>query len=89
MVEVGDGYGALVIIMADELGEAEIEISRHDTDSNRWHTGVLRRTMVDGYVYAAVFGSLAEGDYRLWHDSLSTPTDVTIVSGKVTELDWR
>jgi hypothetical protein len=50
---------------------------------------VLRSRVGDSYVCAAVFGSLSEGEYRLWHESLSNPRDVSIVGGQVTEMDWR
>jgi hypothetical protein len=49
----------------------------------------LRRKTAEGPVWAAVFGSLAEGDYRLWHESQSGPVTVTVVGGQITELDWR
>jgi hypothetical protein len=89
MVDVGPGAGALVIYTRDELRGQEIEISPAGEDSQRVHTDVLRRKTAAGYVCAAVFGSLAEGQYRLWHGSLSGTPAVTITEGQVTELDWR
>jgi hypothetical protein len=89
MVDVGPGAGALVIYTSDGLRGQEIEISPAGQDDQRVHTDVLRRRVGGSYVGAAVFGSLAEGAYRLWHDSLSSPRDVQIAGGQVTELDWR
>ena len=89
MVDVGPGAGALVIYARDELRGQEIEISPAGKDTQRVHTDVLRRRMGGGYVCAAVFGSLVEGAYRLWHESLPNPRDVNIVGGQVTEVDWR
>ena len=89
MVDVGPGAGALVIYAADELRGQEIEISPLGHDASRTHTDVLRRKTSAGYVNAAVFGSLAEGEYRLWHDSKAGPVDVRIEGNRVTELDWR
>src|ERR1700680_34049 len=89
MVDVGPGAGALVIYARDELRGQEIEISPAGKDSERVHTDVLRRRVGDSYVCAAVFGSLAEGAYRLWHDSLSSPLDVQIAGGQAPALDWR
>jgi hypothetical protein len=89
MVDVGPGAGALVIYTADELRGQEIEISPKGSDSNRVHTDVLRRKTAGGHVYAAVFGSLSEGEYRLWHHSRPDPAAVQIVGGHVTEIDWR
>ena len=89
MVDVGPGAGALVIYAGDELRGQEIEISPKGTDAKRVHTDVLRRRTAAGYVCAAVFGSLAEGEYRLWHRSRPDPASVRIVGGQVTEVDWR
>jgi hypothetical protein len=89
MVDVGPGAGALVVYTADVLRGQEIEISAKGEDSRRTHTDVLRRKTAAGFVCAAVFGSLAEGEYRLWHESLAEPADVVITGGEVTELDWR
>jgi len=89
MVDVGPGAGALVIYTRDALAGQEIEISAIDSDSRRTHTDVLRRITAAGHVYAAVFGSLEEGEYRLWHDSLPGPQNVRVAGNQVTELDWR
>lgn len=89
MVDVGPDAGALVIYTREELRGQEIEISPESKDEQRVHTDVLRRTTAGGEVFAAVFGSLPEGEYRLWHDTLTSPVRVRIVGGEVTELDWR
>ena len=89
MVDVGPGAGALVIYTNDDLRGEEIEISPKGDDANRTHTDVLRRKVVAGHVNAAVFGTLPEGRHRLWHRTLRQPAEVRIVSGEVTELDWR
>jgi hypothetical protein len=89
MVDVGPGVGALVIYADEDLRGQEIEISRAGSDSKRVHTDVLRRKAAGGHVFAAVFGSLDEGEYRLWHPSRRNPEPVQIVGGEVTEMDWR
>ena len=89
MVDVGPGAGALVICTGEELGGQEIEISPVGADDQRVHTEVLRRRIASGHVWAAVFGSLAAGEYRLWHTALTAPREVRIVSEQVTEVDWR
>jgi hypothetical protein len=89
MVDVGAGAGALVIYTSDELTGEEIEISPLGHDERRVHTDVLPRKISGGQISAAVFGSLAEGEYRLWHRSQEQPATVRIVSAEVTELDWR
>jgi hypothetical protein len=89
MVDVGPGFGALVIYTPDGLRGEEIEISPSGHDDQRVHTDVLRRRTARGFACAAVFGSLAEGEYRLWHETLAEPAEVHIAGAKVTELDWR
>jgi hypothetical protein len=89
MVDVGPGAGALVIYTSGKLRGQEIEISPVGSDSQRVHTDVLRRSTAGGQVFAAVFGSLDEGEYQLWHGSRPRPVPVRIVGGQVTELDWR
>ena len=89
MVDVGPGVGALVIYTGEGLRGQEIEISPDSGDAKRVHTDVLRRKTAGGYVFAAVFGSLVEGEYHLWNGSGSGPVVVQIVGGQVTELDWR
>jgi hypothetical protein len=89
MVDVGPGVGALVIYTGEDLRGQEIEISPASDDAKRVHTDVLRRKAGGRYVFAAVFGSLAEGEYRLWNGSRPDPVGVQIVGGQVTELDWR
>jgi len=89
MVDVGPGTGALVIYTNDDLRDEEIEISRKGDDANRAHTDVLRRRTAAGYLNAAVFGSLGEGEYLVWHKTLDEPAEVRIAASEVTELDWR
>jgi hypothetical protein len=89
MVDVGSGAGALVVYTRDALRGQEVEISTKGNDTQRVHTDVLRRKTSGGYVNAAVFGSLPEGEYRLWHNALASPAEVRIESGHVTEVDWR
>jgi hypothetical protein len=89
MVDVGPGVGALIIYTREELKGHEIEVSPEGHDTNRVHSDVLRRITAGGELFAVVFGSLAEGDYRLWHESLTKRTEVRIVGGQVAEIDWR
>ena len=81
MVDVGAGAGALILYLPEAMLGREIEISRHGQPDHT-HTEVLKRKTAAGYVCAAVFGSLPEGDYELDHD-----TDVHITAGQVLELD--
>ena len=88
MVDVGGAAGALLVYASADLEGHEIEISPHGDDTNRTHTEVLRRATAAGHVYAAIFGSLPAGRYRLWHESSSLPTEVLIVGGEIAEVHW-
>ncbi len=89
MVDVGPGFGALVIYGRATLLGHEVEISPSGDDSNRMHTDFLRRRTAGGEHCAAVFGSLPEGEYRLWATTSTPPSNVRIVGGEVAEIDWR
>ena len=89
MVDVGPGFGALVIYGRTTLLGHEVEISPSSDDSNRMHTDFLRRRTSTGQHCAAVFGSLPEGEYRLWGTTVTQPSNVRIVGGEVAEIDWR
>jgi hypothetical protein len=89
MVDVGMDAGAVVVYTPDAMLGREIEISRVGENDHLTHTEVLKRKTGVGYVSAAVFGSLPEGDYQLWRDPLGSPLDIHVTSGQVLEVDWR
>ena len=89
MVDVGGAAGALIVYAPAALEGHEIEISLYGDDTNRTHADVLRRATAAGPVYAAIFGSLPDGLYRLWHQSGSRPTEVRIVGGEIAVVHWR
>jgi hypothetical protein len=86
LVEVGDGKGALVLMLDGSFAGREIEISPVGS-ARRVHTGVLPRRTPAGPVLAAVFGSLPEGRYDVWDVGESRLAEVLVASGRVTE--WR
>lgn len=89
-IDIGAGTGALVIHTdADQLGR-EIEISPVQDRARRQHVAVLERRTPSRSRYAAVFGSLQEGEYAV--DVGATKDRITVVAirgGEITELDWR
>jgi hypothetical protein len=89
MVDVGLGFGALVVYAPEEMQGQEVEVSPKGEDTKRVHADFLRRRTALGRLCAAVFGSLPEGDYRLWHGTGRSPTEVQIVGGEIAEVDWR
>lgn len=89
VLDIGDDAGALVIYTTGDLVGKELEISRLTPGSQRTHTDVHERRQNDKTLYTAVFSSLPAGDYQLWGIDAKPVSEVTIVGGQVTEVDWR
>ena len=83
-VDVGQGMGALVVYAPAELIGLEIELSPAGADTRRVHSVFHERRTGTGATYAAVFPSLAAGDYDLWWGE-DAPRPVAISDGHVTE----
>jgi hypothetical protein len=64
-VEVGEGVGAAVIATGPELDGSEIEIRPASGEWRGQHTAVRERRFAGTVRCAAVFGSLAEGEWEL------------------------
>jgi hypothetical protein len=65
VLDIGDGFGAVVIDTPPSLEGREIEIRKVGTEWRGVHTAVRARLIPTGTQFAAVFGSLAEGRYDL------------------------
>lgn len=87
VLDIGQDVGALIVYTSPELRGREIEVSPKGNAAHRTHTEVLERAFNGRIICAAVFASLAAGEYSLWRDVL-TDDDVTIVGGAVAEVDW-
>jgi len=86
-LDIGEGFGALIIYPAEHYRGREIEISPVDGDGHRVHTGVHERLSYSGASrLTAVFGSLAAGDYIIWADEDTEGPTVSVPSGAVAEL---
>ena len=83
VLELGDGYGALIAYAGSELAGREVEVERLDS-GRRTHTEVHERVVNGRTVFAGVFPELPEGAYRLLAGALP---EVEIRSGEVTEVD--
>ena len=89
VLDIGDGVGALILYTDPDLVGEEIEISPSDQDGSRTHTAVHQRRVMGRTVCAGVYPELPAGDYRICTDDARPVTEFTIVSGEVTEVDWR
>jgi hypothetical protein len=86
-VDIGPGRGALIVRTGADHAGTELEISPAGDDAPRQHVWVLAR---GNGAYAAVFGSLPAGDYRVWQPTPDTaPALITVPECRVTELDLR
>ena len=65
VLDIGDGFGAVVIDTPPWQEGREIEIRKVGTEWRGVHTAVRARLIPTGTQYAALFGSLAEGRYDL------------------------
>ena len=86
VLDIGDNVGALVVHTPDSLSGLEIEIARRGQSQAFTHTDVRERRLPDGSVYAGVFPALKVGDYTLLAPNGGAKHDVTITSGRVTEV---
>ena len=85
-LDIGAGRGALVLYPSERYRGLEIEISRHDGDGRRVHTGVHERTCESGSILTAIFGSLAAAEYVVWEDATTPGPCVTVPDGGVAQL---
>ncbi len=88
LVEVGSGFGALVVSAPAGLCGAEIEISPVEAPERRQHVLVLPRALPRGTAFAAVFPSLRSGDYLLWNPQGDPLFTVAIPEAGVQEVSW-
>jgi hypothetical protein len=89
IMELGADTGALILYTPADLDGAEIEISRHgDLLGRRTHSQVRQRHVVSATKYAAVYPSLAAGQYTIWRDQDHAAGTVTIAGGQITSRRW-
>ncbi|MGC2191725.1 MAG: hypothetical protein WA751_05275 [Candidatus Dormiibacterota bacterium] len=88
MVDVGPGYGALVVMAPAELHGEEIEISPVEAPELRQHVCVLSRALPRDTVFAAVFPRLRGGDHLLWSPQGAPVLTVAISEGTVAQVSW-
>lgn len=89
VLDIGDGVGALLLYTPDAYRGREVEVSPVGDDAARTHTAVLERRVAGRTFCAAVYPSLAAGEWRIWDDDQAQPIRVVIEGGGVAEVDWR
>jgi hypothetical protein len=86
VLDIGDGIGALVVHTSKAMCGVEIEIAQRGETTQLVHTEVRERVLAEGSVFAGVFVALDEGEYTLLDADGTGPRDISIQSGRVTEV---
>jgi hypothetical protein len=89
VLDIGGDTGALVIYADELMVESEIEICPSGDLSKREHNVVRARRTLTGFVYAAVFPSLKQGEYSVLTRDLLPSHEVSVMGGSVSEVDCR
>jgi len=89
VLDIGGDVGALILYTPPALHGREIEVSPLGQDTARVHSAVLERRVAGRSVFCAVYPELPAGTYRLWGDDPDRPGEVTVLTGRVAEVDWR
>jgi hypothetical protein len=88
VINVGEHTGALVLASNQERSGLEVEIHPVAQPEARTHVWVLPREGRDGVVFAAVFPSLASGDYAILDLDKSVARVVSVPANQVTHATW-
>ncbi|SHE96186.1 hypothetical protein SAMN02745225_02112 [Ferrithrix thermotolerans DSM 19514] len=88
VVDVGSGFGALVIHSSPERAYLEVEICPLGKGNERTHVYILPRSVGTDVIYAGVFPSLRSGAYTVFSSEGRAEHTVFIEDGKVTEHRW-
>ena len=89
VLDIGEGAGALLVIVPAALLHTEIEVSPDGRPDARTHTGVHERPMAGERLAIALFPSLAAGGWTLWGAAPCMTRSIEILDGQVTQIDWR
>jgi hypothetical protein len=89
VLDLGDGFGALIVRTEPAWLGREIEISPAGDDAERQHKAVLERSLGGHTAHVLVYDTLPEGDYTLWTDEAAPVRGVRVEGGRVAELDLR
>jgi hypothetical protein len=88
LIDVGEQTGALILTAPPEREGLEVEIQCVSEPGSRRHVWVLPRSGRESTVYAAVFPSLAAGDYAVIEPDGSITAVVPVPANQVTYAAW-
>ncbi|MBA2608841.1 MAG: phospholipase [Actinobacteria bacterium] len=86
VLDIGGGFGALVVHGDVAQLDTPIEISPTGHDNERQHQHILERPINDQTFYAAVFARVAAGTYTVWIHGQAKERDVAVPDGAVAEI---
>jgi hypothetical protein len=91
VLNIGEGIGAAVVRTPASLLGSEIEIRRLEDPWAGRHVAVRQRLLPSGVICAALFDSLAEGQYelRVRHGAPEpTPVVLEVKGGRVSDVTF-
>jgi hypothetical protein len=91
VLDIGPGFGALLIRTPASLEGHEIEIRPAGREWRGVHTAVRARLLPAGTEFAALFGSLPEGGYELrvrGGESERPALSAAVSAASVTDASW-
>jgi hypothetical protein len=88
MIDIGATKGALILDSHAEFEGVEVEIHPVSEPSKRTHVWVLPREGRDGVIFAAIFPSLAIGEYCVLGRDGNVASLVDVAPNKITHARW-
>lgn len=88
VVDIGPGYGALVVSAPEAMSGEEVEISLSSEPGSRRHVWILQRCTGRTTQFAAVFPKLRAGSYILWGYANRVIARPLITEGHVATIQW-
>lgn len=88
MLDIGDGYGALVVTLGEDSSGSELHV-RRPGDSGTTHTGVWEREVGGEVSVVAVFRELTVGEWDVLDPGGAIRATVLVEDGAVAQLDLR
>lgn len=89
ILDIGDDMGGVIFFTPPELRWQEIEIVALATPEAKTHTEVTERLAGSAITCTGVFPPVPIGDYRVCRPASRAGEAFTVVSGQVTQIDWR
>jgi hypothetical protein len=89
VLDIGDDMGGLIVYTDADLHGQEIEVFPRTRPELLTHTDVHQRVLGGQTIFTAVFTPLPIGEYEVARPPERAGQSIAIVSGTVTEIDWR